>query len=217
MSIAFFDLDLTLLSRNSGSMWVRSELREGFITPWMALRAATWIVRYQLGMADMEYALLEAVKTLEGDDEATVRDRTHRFYDREIAQLYRRQGLEALERHRAEGHALVLLTSSSNYMSEKAQEQLGLDGILCNRFEVVDGRFTGRPDGELCFGEGKRIHAQALADRRGVSLEDCWFYTDSMSDVSVLEVVGHPVVVHPDPRLARRASARGWRREDWAD
>ncbi|MCP4809369.1 MAG: HAD-IB family hydrolase [Proteobacteria bacterium] len=217
MAIAFFDLDLTLLSRNSGSMWVRSELRDGFISPWMALRAASWILRYQLGMAEMEYALLEAVKTLEGDDEATVRDRTHRFYDREVAHLYRPGGLAALERHRRAGDRLVLLTSSSNYMSEKAQEQLGLDDILCNRFQVRDGVFTGLPEGDLCFGQGKLAHASRLAAAAGADLGDCHFYTDSTSDLSVLDVVGHPVVIHPDPRLRRIASARGWRREDWGE
>ena len=215
MRIAYFDLDLTLLSRNSGSMWVRSELREGHISAWMALRAGMWIIRYQLGMADMDYAILEAVKTLEGDVEDTVRRRTHRFYDREVAQLYRPQGLRALEAHRSAGDRLVLLTSSSNYMSEKAQEQLGLDDILCNRFEVVDGVFTGRPDGRLCFGEGKLHHARALAHEHGVDLADCTFYTDSASDLSVLEAVGNPVVVHPDPRLGRIASERGWARQDW--
>ena len=216
-AIAFFDLDLTLLSKNSGSLWVRSELREGFITPWMALRAMTWILRYQLGMMDMESAVLTAIASLEGDDEEVVRQRTWRFYDREIAQLYRPGGLDALEQHRRAGDVLALLTSSSGFMSERAKEQLGLDHILCNRFEVLDGRFTGRPQGGLCFGEGKLTHARALADQRGVSLLDCVFYTDSASDLPVLEAVGRPVCVNPDPRLRAVAVRRGWERVDWGE
>ena len=215
MALALFDLDLTLLSRNSGSLWVRSELRGGFITPWMALRAMSWILRYQLGMMDMEDAVLTAIASLEGDEEAVVRDRTRRFYDREIAGLYRPGGLRRLEEHRRAGDRLVLLTSSSSFMSEKAREQLGLDDILCNRFEVADGRFTGRPRGALCFGAGKLTHARRLAQERGVPLSECVFYTDSASDLPVLEAVGRPVCVHPDPRLRRIAGQRGWVVEDW--
>lgn len=217
MSIAFFDLDLTLLGKNSGSLWVRSELRDGFITPWMALRAATWIVRYQLGMMDMEHAVLAAIASLEGDDEEIVRERTWRFYDREIADIYRPGGLEALEAHRRAGDTLALLTSSSSFMSERAQEQLSLDAILCNRFEVRDGRFTGAPEGALCFGPGKLHHARALAEKHGVPLAECTFYTDSASDLPVLEAVGKPVCVHPDPRLRAIARRRGWEVTDWGD
>jgi phosphoserine phosphatase len=95
--------------------------------------------------------------------------------------------------------------------------QLGLDHSLCNRFEV-DGRglHTGRPLGALCYGHGKVAHAEAYARERGVALESCAFYTDSYTDLPVLERVGRPVAVHPDPRLARVAKRRGWRVEDWS-
>ncbi|HJN72731.1 MAG TPA: HAD family hydrolase [Myxococcota bacterium] len=213
--IAFFDLDLTLLSKNSGALWVRSELREGFITPWMALRAMSWLLRYQLGMMDMERAVLAAIASLEGDDEEVVRQRTWRFYDREVAGIYRPGGLRAIEGHRAAGDTIALLTSSSSFMSERAQEQLGLDAVLCNRFEVEGGRFTGAPRGRLCFGKGKLEHAATLATERRVPLSDCTFYTDSASDLPVLEAVGRPVCVHPDLRLRAIARRRGWEVLDW--
>jgi phosphoserine phosphatase len=88
-------------------------------------------------------------------------------------------------------------------------EDLGLDDVLCNRFEVDEtGAHTGRPVGTLCFGAGKLDYAEVYAGDRGVSLADCWFYTDSFSDLPVLERVGHPVVVNPDPRLRREAERR---------
>ncbi len=216
MTIAFFDLDKTLLSVNSGSLWVRSELREGFLGRRMAARASWWIFKYHLGVSSMEPAVLEAISTLKGAHEAELRARTRRFYDREVRQLYRPGGLQALERHRAEGDQLVLLTSASLYLSERVQEDHGLDALLCNRFEVDErGVFTGLPQGDLCFGEGKLAHARAYAQARGADLSSCSFYTDSTSDLSVLEQVGRPVCVHPDPRLRRIASRRSWPRVDW--
>lgn len=216
MSIAFFDLDRTLLRRNSGVLWLGAELRAGFIRPSQAARAAVWLARYHLGQAGLDAALLEAIATLEGSSEAELRARTLAFYTREVQPLYRPGAHAALARHRAQGHRLVLLTSSSNYLSEPVVEELGLDEALCCRFEVApDGRFTGRPAGVLAFGEGKLTLARGCAERHGARLGDCTFYTDSASDLPVLEAVGRPVVVQPDPRLRRVARARGWAEEDW--
>ena len=213
--IAFFDLDKTLLAENSGSLWVRSELREGHLGYRMAAKATWWIFKYHLGQASMEHAVLEAIATLEGSQEQTLRERTWRFYEREVQQLYRPGGLQVLEQHRAAGDRLVLLTSASLYLSERVAEELRLDEVLCNRFEVVDEHFTGRPHGELCYGAGKLTHARASAERAGITLSDCSFYTDSTSDLSVLEQVGRPVCVHPDPRLRAIARRRDWPTVDW--
>ena len=215
--IAFFDLDRTLLAANSATLWVRAELRAGRIRRRDAAVAAGWIVRYQLGMAELEDALRSAVETLTGQEEAALRERTRAFWDRELAHRIRPGARAAVERERARGRALVLLTSSSPYMSEPALEALGLDDILCNRFEVDGhGRFTGRAVEPLCFGPGKVTHARAFADAAGADLSECSFYTDSYSDLAALEAVGEPVVVAPDVRLRRAARLRGWPIADWA-
>ncbi|MEL6545659.1 MAG: haloacid dehalogenase-like hydrolase, partial [Myxococcota bacterium] len=93
---------------------------------------------------------------------------------------------------------------------------LDIEGVICNRFLTdEDGRFTGDAAHPLCFGPGKLELAQAYASRTGLSLDDAVFYTDSYSDLPVLEAVGEPVVVHPDPRLARHAARRGWNSVSW--
>ena len=216
MPIAFFDLDRTILGVNSGSLWVKKELREGYISRWQAARAFGWLVRYHLGFARMDDALLTAIASLRGSEEATVRARTHAFWAEEVVGHIRPRAVEVIEGHRARGDALVLLTSSSNYLSECAGEALRLDAWLCNRFEVDEGgRYTGAPLGALCYGEGKLTHARALAEARGVDLAACAFYTDSASDLPVMWAVGRPVAVNPDPRLRREARARGWEIVDW--
>lgn len=216
MAVAFFDLDRTLLSVNSGELWVRSELRLGFITRWQALKAGLWITGYHLGFAKMEPVLEDAIATLAGVPEAEIRARTERFYAAEVATTYRPGARAAVQAHRDAGDRVVLLTSSSPYLSGPVQAELGLDDVLCNRFEVKDGVFTGRPDGALCYGPGKLVHAQRWCAEHGEALADATFYTDSASDLAVLEAVGTPVVVAPDPQLKRIATKRGWRVEVWA-
>ena len=132
--------------------------------------------------------------------------------------LYRTGARPALERHRTRGDRVVLLTASSIYLSELVQEDLELDDVLCNRFEIdAEGLHTGEAVGALCFGAGKLPYAEAYARSRGVELDDCYFYTDSYSDLPVLERIGHPVVVNPDPRLRTEAERRRWPIESWGE
>lgn len=218
MSIAFFDLDRTLISRNSGSMWVRAELRAGYVTWLQALEAAMWIARYHFGSGDIGAAIKKAVRTMEGESETEIRDRSRAFYDSEVRTLYRPGARDAVEDHRRRGDRLVLLTTSSNYLSEPVTEDLALDDFLCNRFVIDDaGRFTGAVHEPLCYGAGKVDHAKRYADSCGERLEDASFYSDSSSDIPMLEAVGTPVVVSPDPNLRRAALQRNWPIVDWGN
>lgn len=213
--IAFFDLDLTLLSVNAGKLWVRHEYRRGRLSRGDAARAGVWIAAYHLGYGRMERILTAAIGTLAGQTEAELRADSLAFFEAEVAAHVRPGAHAAVAAHVAAGDALALLTSSSPYLCEPIQQALGITHVLCNRFEMVDGRFTGKPELPLCFGAGKLVHARRLAEQLGHRLEDCTFYTDSWSDLPVLEAVGRPVAVHPDPRLARVARARGWEIARW--
>ncbi len=216
MALAFFDLDRTILSVNSGSLWIRRELALGRISPRQALQAAAWLARYHLGLADAEVMVELAISQIAGTQADALVRRTRDFYELVVRDAVRPGALEALQRHRAAGEACVMLTSSSAYLAELVAPALGIDSVLANRFEVdAAGRHTGRSDGRVCFGAGKLVHAQAEADRQGVALRDCAFYTDSFSDLSVLDAVGRPVAVNPDPRLKRIAARRGWPVVDW--
>ena len=216
MPIAFFDFDRTLISANSGVLWLRNEIRQGNISLLKGLAATLWVARYHLGFARKGKGLERAIASLEGRAEAELRERTTAFYEADVRALYRPGARRAVEEHRAEGDELVLLTSSPAYLAELVARDLQLDAVLCNRFEVdSDGLYTGRTIGDLCYGIGKLRHAQRHARDRGVDLEDCAFYTDSFSDLAVMEAVGRPVAVNPDQRLRRVATSRGWEIVDW--
>jgi HAD superfamily hydrolase (TIGR01490 family) len=216
VAIAFIDVDKTLLPYNSASRWVRAELRQGFLGLGQALRAAVWIGRYHLGFADVDAAIRESIASLRGSREADLRQRTLAFYEAQIRGNYRPGALTALAEHARAGEARFLLTSSSTYLSAAIVAELGLEGYCATAFAVdAAGRFTGNAVEPLCFGAGKVTYARTVADARGVSLADCTYYADSTADLAMLEAVGHPVAINPDPRLARVARARGWPVLDW--
>jgi HAD superfamily hydrolase (TIGR01490 family) len=212
---AFFDLDGTLLIVNSADLWVRRERRLGRITGWQLARAALWLVGYRVGMLDMETALRAALGTLRGVEESFIRSETHGWWRDEVRAHIAPGGRAVIDEHRRRGDLLVLLTSSSRYASEMAREEFGLDEVLCQGYEVKEGRFTGEPLRPLCYGPGKVEVAEAFASERGIDLAQSAFYSDSSTDVPMLARVGRPFAVHPDPRLKMVARSRGWPMLDW--
>lgn len=214
--LALFDLDKTILSVNSGTLWVRREVALGHLSKRTALRAAAWLARYHFGFASAEAMVEEAVTHISGTSAHELKRRTEQFFVEEVRGRYRPGALEAIERHRAEGGRLVMLTSSTHYLAELVGEALRFDRVLANTLEVDPaGIHTGKVTGGVCFGAGKLPHARREGELQGVGLNEMVFYTDSFSDLPVLEAVGVPVAVNPDVRLRRVAAQRGWQTVDW--
>ena len=210
-------MDLTLLSVNTAKLWVRRELREGKLSTWDALRAATYIARYHMGAGRMETVIEKAMATAAGALEKELAAATHAFFEEEVRALVRPGARAAIDAVRNEGLKPVMLTTSSQWLSAEVNAVLGLDDVLSNVFEIEDGVATGRKVGTLCYGPGKIVHAVDYAVARGAKLSECAFFTDSITDLPMLEAVGKPVCVHPDPRLLRVARRRGWEIADWGE
>jgi HAD superfamily hydrolase (TIGR01490 family) len=214
LTVAFFDLDRTLIDCNSGRLWLAYEWRGGRLRTSEVLTGAWWLLKYSLGNHELSGAYTSAVQKLAGEEESVIAGRTRCWFDDHVERRLRPGALLALKRHREAGDTLVLATSSSPYAAACAQRAFGLDDVISSTFEVSDGRFTGRVV-SMALGEAKAELAREWAGANGVELKDCTFYTDSMTDRALLEEVGHPVVVNPDRPLARLARSRGWPIEDW--
>ncbi len=212
---AFFDLDGTIITRNSASLWMMSEWRKGRLSLYLVARGSLYVLAYKLGVIDMEQAMNEALQTVAGMEEEALRLRTHQWVDERVMRFVAPGARVALDRHRTQGHRLVLLTSASPYESEAISERLGLDDFLSTRYEVHDGRMTGKVAPPICYGTGKIHWAKQYADAHDIDLKESWFYSDSITDLPMLQEVGHPVVVNPDLRLKRKAAKIGWPVEHW--
>lgn len=212
---AFFDLDGTLLSVNSGALWIKRERRVGRLSLFQFLEAMGYLVAYRLNSIDMEKATRRALQTIKGEREDTVRAWTRQWYAEEVAPKVAPGAWAALDEHREAGHALVLLTSSSPYAAELAGQQLRLDACISSRYEVRDGVFTGEPLSPLCYGAGKVAYAARYAQQHDVDLGHSYFYSDSATDLPMLWRVGHPRVVNPNAALRRVARRHGWPILDW--
>lgn len=214
-AIAFFDLDHTLLDGANGNLVVMYMVKKGFMGPGALWRALRFTVLYRLDRLPKDevyrwsfrecgkYPLDELLDLL---DEAYVRCIMPRLY---------REGEERIREHRERGHTTVVATAAGEYMAEKVRVQLGADDKIAAVAAVRNGRMTDELETPLPYGEGKALLAERFARERGVDLEDCWFYSDSMADLPLLEAVGHPVAVNPQRKLKKLAGQRGWPVEIW--
>lgn len=215
MSIAFFDLDKTLIADNSAKLWLKSEWKTRSIKFKEMCVASFWLTKYHLGFTKLDEVLERGLALMEGTSQGEVLKKTEDFFASTIKKLYRPGALSAIKKHREQGHQIALLTSSFDGLSELVAKDLGLDHCLCTILEVNNGIYTGKTIGPPCFGRNKIIFARDLCYKLNTPLEECWFYTDSASDIPLLNLVGQAVAVNPDPHLRARAQMRKWLVVDW--
>jgi HAD superfamily hydrolase (TIGR01490 family) len=216
MSIAFFDLDKTLIAENSAKLWLKSQWHTRQINLLQMIHASYWLLKYHLGFTKMDEIIEKTLSLVTGEYRDDMLKRTEKFYRSYIKTLYRPGALNALHHHQKIGHRISLLTSSFDGLSLLVQKELRLDYCLCTRLEVDEDNFyTGKTIGPPCFGKNKVIFAEELCENSGFSLSECTFYTDSASDIPLLNLVGRPVAVNPDPHLRARAQLKKWEIVDW--
>jgi HAD superfamily hydrolase (TIGR01490 family) len=179
------------------------------------MQALFWVGQYTLGILDMEKIAKKVVLTLRGMPETVMAARCDDFFSQYLETHITDAGRSAVRNHLAAGDVCAIVTGASPYMSWPLARRLRIEHVVATEFEIADGIFTGRTDPPLCLGEGKVVRAERLAKLLDFKLEDAIFYTDSISDLPLLERVAERVIVNPDPRLRRVAEKRGWRIERW--
>ncbi|GAB4514730.1 MAG: HAD family hydrolase [Anaerolineae bacterium] len=208
---AFFDLDYTVLTASSGRLFVRYLRSKGLITPRQQAALAFWSGLYLLRVIDFPQLMARLIGEVIGQDEASTWDLCHRWFDEVLVRYISRDAQSAILRHREAGHHVAIVSAATPYAVGPVASYLGLENAyLATRLEVKDGHFTGRLVEPACYGPGKVHWVERYAEARGIDLERSYFYSDSATDLPLLERVGNPVAVNPDRRLRRVARRRGW-------
>ncbi len=209
---AFFDLDRTLISGASPATFAVAAWRAGLLDGGVLARDAVGAVMFQLFGASDETSAASRDRILEIVT-GTRRDELIALNDDVIPALLdkiRPESHGLIEMHHEAGRDTFIVSASPIELVEALASALGMTGGIGTRAEVVDGQYTGRLDGPFVYGEGKVEAITAIADDAGYDLRLCYGYSDSASDLPMLELVGHPVAVNPDSALASVAQQRGW-------
>ncbi len=209
---ALFDLDKTLLDTSSGQLYARYLYRYGKMSRAQVLRVAWWGILSRLGILDMQNLIPRLLAGAAGDDEAEMRRLCDRWFAEDVVLHVAEEGQRCVAEHQAQGHVVAIVSASTQYVVEPMAAYMGIDGqFVCTHLENKDGRLSGQVIPPVCYGTGKVVWAERFAAEYDVDLAESHFYTDSISDLPLLERVAHPVAVNPDPRLRRLATRRGWK------
>jgi HAD superfamily hydrolase (TIGR01490 family) len=209
---AFFDLDRTLIRGSANFPLAVAAFRAGYVPPRDLLRDAVSAVRFiARGATDEASAALREriLRAVAGHPAEDVIALGAAFIPK-LAGSVLPEARAALERHAAAGEDRIIVSASPIEIVSALATELGLEGAVGTRSEIVDGRYTGRLDGAFCYRDGKVVEVQRLAAERGYDLSGCTAYSDSISDLPFLQAVGNPVAINADKELLAHARQQGW-------
>lgn len=209
---AFFDLDRTLISGSSAYYFGIAAWRNGMIPITDLLTDGARAISFKLFGATDERSesvrdrILAAVEGARQEDLVALNEEILP----QILERIRPESRSLIDMHHEAGRDCWIVSASPIEMVDPLARALGMEGGIGTRSAVIDGRYTGTLDGPFVYGEGKATAIARLAEERGYDLPLCYSYSDSASDLPMMEMVGHPVAVNPDGPLATVANQRGW-------
>lgn len=212
-SAAFFDLDKTIIAKSSTLAFARPLSRAGILSRRALLKAGLAQAYYMMFGADhtqLERVRAELGEMTKGWSKVEIEQLVEETVDEVVSPLVFAEALAIIDEHRRAGRRVVVISSSPVEVVAPLGKYLGVDEVIGTRPEIdSDGRYTGNLE-FYAYGPGKAAAIRELAERDGLSLPDCYAYSDSITDVPMLETVGHPVAVNPDRELRDVALDRDW-------
>jgi len=209
-------MDRTLVRKDTATLLTRYRRDTGQARFMDTVRVGVWVLQYTLGIADAEGIAKKVLKDYRGISESQLSADGLACFDAYVFEHISERARSTVRRHREAGDFVAIVTSATRYTTEPVARELGVECFACSELEVDGaGLLTGRHVAPLCYGAGKLARVERLLRQTGARLADAVFYSDSVTDLPLLERVGTPVVVNPDVRLRRIARQRGWRAEIW--
>ncbi len=212
-SAAFFDLDKTVIAKASMVAFSGPLHRAGLLSRRRLLRAA-WgqLVYAQFGASPAKLDKLRdsVLRLTRGWQEAEIAAIVRETLVDIVEPIVFEEAVDLIREHQAAGRKVFIVSASPEEIVAPLAQFLGVDEALATRAELdADGRYTGRTE-RYCYGPEKVTAMEDAARRDGINLSASYAYSDSATDLPMLEAVGHPVVVNPDRELLRAARTRNW-------
>ena len=216
MTLAIFDLDETLIDGDCSSLWSQPmgllgwDDRESFVRRDSELMAA-----YAQGKLAMEDYMAFHLEPPVGRTPEEVDFEVGPWVEDVIEPLIFSDAMKCIAAHRAAGDRVIIVSASGVHLVEPIAERLGVEEVLAIDLQVNHGVYSGQVEGVMTFREGKLTRRlELLGGDRGL-LAGASFYSDSRNDLPLLEAVGKPHVVNPDPVLREQAQQAGWPILSW--
>jgi HAD superfamily hydrolase (TIGR01490 family) len=208
--IAFFDLDHTLLDGSNGGLYARLMVKQRKMKPSGLFWVIWYTILYKLNRLPRSEVYRKILDAMGRYPVLTMIELMDRGFEEAIMPRLYQGGVDLIREHKEKGHRTVVATAAGEYIAERVRAQLEADDVIATPIPVKGDHITGELEGPTAFMEGKLAMAEEFAAAHGADLSDCYFYSDSASDLPLLEAVGHPVMVNPQLKLRLAARGRGW-------
>jgi HAD superfamily hydrolase (TIGR01490 family) len=213
--IVFFDLDRTIISRNSGSLVVWQAYKKGVMSTGNLINAIFQSYLYKFKLRDTNLIISKMGTWLKGLRNEIIDELSKEVVDKYLIRSIRPEIIKEMGFHRENNACLVILSSAISSICFLIGRYLGVEEIICTTMETDEGIMTGNPAGNFCFGDEKRIRLLSFCEKNHYDPAEAWYYADSVSDLPAFEIVGHPVCITPDKKLTRIAREKGWKIYYW--
>ncbi|MBT8220423.1 MAG: HAD-IB family hydrolase [Bacteroidia bacterium] len=207
---AFFDLDRTLIKGFSAKEFFQARLLSGKMTREEIISQFSGVLVYATGNKNFAGLAAIAAQGVKGVDEKVFFEVGEEVYLKYLADAIYPESRALVAAHLAKGHKVSIVSAATPYQVYPIARDLDIQDIMCTRMEVVKGKFTGEIIEPACWGKGKAIQAKAYAKENNIDLAKSFFYTDSMTDLPLLDMVGNPRPINPDRELTAVSFQRDW-------
>lgn len=208
--VAFFDFDKTILTVDSGPIYGLRIFRDGTAHTWPSLRAGMAGIGYKMGLIKRRSIARIGVGAYEGLSQEDIASWMKMAFKNLIQEHLSELILKRIREHQQAGFHTIVISASPPFFLRETAHFLGMDGVFGSDMLFEDGVCTGRYAGKYMDGEMKKQTAKGYAAQFGLDLQDCWFYSDHVADIKLLEAVGNPVAVGPEDKLRKIAGERNW-------
>lgn len=205
---AYFDLDRTLITGYSVTALAWELVKSGSVPLKRALSQLGVFLDWGLGRVQYQDLMQATMNDLVGIAEQEFVELGERAYQNRLVGAIYQEGRKLIDVHRSLDHCVVMVTSATRAQAAPIARDLGIEHLLCTELEIENGCLTGGFD--ACYGESKRCATEGFAHARGLAVRDAYFYSDSLEDLALLEVVGHPVATNASSGLAKMAARQAW-------
>jgi HAD superfamily hydrolase (TIGR01490 family) len=211
MKLAIFDLDNTLICGDSDYLWGKFLCENGYVDAETHKdEHQRYYDAYKAGTLDIQKFLTFQLRPLAENDMDTLEEWRSRYLTEIIEPLILPKACNLLDKHRQQGHVLLVITATNSFLTEPISRAFGVENLIASDPEIVNGRYTGQVSGTPSYAAGKVSRFHAWLDDNQMQAEEIWFYSDSHNDIPLLEEVTHPIAVDPDTVLQKEAETRGW-------
>ncbi|MEM6631313.1 MAG: HAD-IB family hydrolase [Bacteroidota bacterium] len=207
---AFFDLDRTLIKSFSAKGFFQTRLLSGKMKTRELVTQFAGVLVYATGQGNFAGLAAVGAQGVKGVKEDVFIEVGEQVYHKQLADQIYPESRALVNAHLAKGHTVAIISAATPYQVNPVARDLNIQYVMCTRMEVENGKFTGNIVEPACWGEGKAHAAKELSRDQNLDLANSYFYTDSASDMPLLEIVGNPRPINPDTKLSALAFKNDW-------